>query len=312
MKTTLKILAILALSAAFAAPVTAQTPTKVYLNGRPTPVYFNDGDSFRVLEGPFKDSRARLAGFNTLESYGPVHQWGTWTPHELARYATLGTMNARKGIWHCTSEGNRDGYGRVLWDCPDLSIDQLRKGLAHAMTVTKHGAPPALVAAQSEAIMHKRGIWAHGVPPFVITSTHSADEWRGKNPYNRLISSVDGHTEKWNHTNTYDECQVLCQPALDYDEGKLVAMVQAMRGDEALTAALAKFTDPQLLDMATTFAKKGRLDQLKEPKHREVIERVFAAVRSSGGFTKSGTPSSCMVYVAFKRRYGATKATCLR
>jgi hypothetical protein len=85
-----------------------------------------------------------------------------------------------------------------------------------------------------------------------------------------------------------------------------------MRGDEALTAALAKFTDPQLLDMATTFAKWGSLDQLKEPKHRMQIERFLANSRASGGFTKSGTPSSCMVYVAFKRRYGATKATCLR
>jgi endonuclease YncB( thermonuclease family) len=283
----------------------------VYLNGRPTPVYFNDGDSFRVLSGPFKGSRARLEGFNTLESYGPVHQWGTWTPKELFRYATLGTMNARKGVWHCTSDGDKDGYGRVLWDCPDLSVDQLRKGLAHTMTVTKQGAAPALVAAQKEAITFRRGMWAHGIPEFIITSTHSADEWN-RATYNRLIASSDGHTEKWKHTYIFEECQLLCQPALDYDKGLLVNLVQEMRADSNLKKALTGITDEKLLEMAETFAKQGHLKPMKKADARMVLERVFAKARSTGQFTASGKPASCMVYVKFKRRYGATRATCLR
>ena len=32
----------------------AEVATRVFLNGSVTPVYFNDGDSFRVLAGPLK------------------------------------------------------------------------------------------------------------------------------------------------------------------------------------------------------------------------------------------------------------------
>ena len=47
----------------------------------------------------------------------------------------MATLNARWGVWHCTSDLSRDGYGRILWDCPDLAVDHLSKGLAHAMNV---------------------------------------------------------------------------------------------------------------------------------------------------------------------------------
>ena len=50
--------------------------TKVVVNGLMSPVYFNDGDTFRVLSGQLSGTKARLEGFNTLESFGPVHQWG--------------------------------------------------------------------------------------------------------------------------------------------------------------------------------------------------------------------------------------------
>ena len=52
----------------------------------------------------------------------------------------------------------------------DLAVDQIRKGLAHAMTVTKEGADAVLMAAQRYAIKHKKGMWAHGVPEYVMTS----------------------------------------------------------------------------------------------------------------------------------------------
>lgn len=68
--------------------VAAESQTKIILNGKPVPVHFNDGDSFRVLAGEFKDAKARLFGYNTLESYGAVHQWGTWDAHEL--YVQIG------------------------------------------------------------------------------------------------------------------------------------------------------------------------------------------------------------------------------
>ncbi len=185
--------------------------TQVSLNGVLTPVFFNDGDSFRVLSGPLQGSKARLAGFNTLESYGGVHQWGQWHPMELYVLAKQATLNARRGTWHCTSNMSQDTYGRILWQCPDLARDQIRKGYAHVMTPDQNVGDPSYIQAQKEAIALARGIWAHGVPAFILTSLHSADEdpMYG-DQYNRLVSTQDGHSEKWVHRETYQECQKVC------------------------------------------------------------------------------------------------------
>jgi len=200
---------ILALALA-AAQARAEPRSRVALNGVPTPVFFNDGDSFTVLSGPLQGTKARLSGYNTLESFGPVHRWGTWDAHELYIVAKMATLNARRGAWHCESDLKRDGYGRILWHCPDLAEDQIRKGLAHAMTVSTDASPPAYVKAQRLAMAEKRGMWAHGIPNFVLTSLHSMDEgYEGEN-YNRLISTQDGHSEKWLHKDVYRECQEVC------------------------------------------------------------------------------------------------------
>ena len=50
----------------------AGAQTKVILNGKAVPVHFNDGDTFSVQAGEYKDASARLAGFNTLESIAPT------------------------------------------------------------------------------------------------------------------------------------------------------------------------------------------------------------------------------------------------
>ncbi len=191
----------------------AKPEARVFLNGRPTPVYFNDGDSFTVLEGPIKGTKARLSGFNTLESFGPAHRWGTWDPHELYVIAKQAALNARQGEWHCESDMNKDGYGRILWHCEDLILDDIRKGLAHAMTVTAEPASPKQLEMQKLAQGEKRGMWAKGIPPFILTSLHSADEGAGAETYNRLISTADGHTEKWKHQDIYQDCQWVCHPS---------------------------------------------------------------------------------------------------
>jgi endonuclease YncB( thermonuclease family) len=291
---------------------TAVTPTRVYLNGVPTPVYFNDGDSFRVLSGRFKGSRARMSGFNTLESYGPVHQWGKWHPRELSHYATLGTMNARKGVWRCTSDMKRDGYGRVLWDCPDLAVDQVRKGLAHAMTVTKYGAAKALVDAQKEAIKHRRGIWAHGVPEFILTSLHSGDERSSGRAYNRMVASSDGHSQMWRHSVVYAECQTICRPPTDPDFEQIAKLVAEIRAAAKLKGATSTLTDEQLTAVVRQFISQGRLDSTMGEADRQVVEQWLARVSSAGRMSKSKAAGVCMVYVAFRRRYGMTRATCLR
>lgn len=196
----------------FVFPLYAKEPSsKVYLNGVPTPVFFNDGDSFRVLSGPLQGSKARLAGFNTLESYGGVHRWGQWHPMELYVLAKKATLNARRGVWHCSSDMSQDTYGRTLWHCPDLARDQISKGLAHAMMPDQRVADASYMQMQQQAMQEKRGIWAHGVPEFILTSLHSANEdpLYGEQ-YNRLVSTKDGHSEKWTHRETYEECQMVC------------------------------------------------------------------------------------------------------
>jgi len=290
----------------------AEIATRAFLNGVPTPVYFNDGDSFRVLAGPYKGTRARTAGFNTLESYGPVHMWGNWKTHEMSHYASLGTLNARKGTWNCKSDGHRDGYGRMLWDCLDLAIDQVQKGLAHAMTVTSEGAHPAIQKAQREAIANRRGIWAHGVPEFVMTSLHSADERSSGTGYNRNVASSDGHSEKRKHTDIYAECQYVCQETKDVDDGKVAAFVQSLSTHSELKTILTGYDPQALVSMVSEFARTGITSKYKKAEHRATIEPLLAEAQAAGVFSSAGHPVACMVYVKFQRRYGASKAVCLR
>ena len=290
----------------------AETATRVFLNGIPTPVYFNDGDSFRVLAGRHLGTKARLAGFNTLESYGNVHQWGTWTREELAHFAKLGTYNARRGVWHCTSSDLKtDTYGRILWWCQDLAVDQVRKGLAHAMTVTDKPAHPALVAAQKEAIAARRGMWAHGVPEFVLTSLHAANEGYAGRTYNRLVSSADGHSQKWRHNEAYLECQTACQPSADPDDAKIAAYVVELRADAGVKARLGAYSDAELRALLGDYVQKGRIGAMKSEDDRFEIEKVLSRAVAVGRLRKSGKPVSCMVYAPFQRRYGDAKAKCL-
>lgn len=291
--------------------VHAEAATKVLLNGALTPVYFNDGDSFRVLDGPLKGTRARLKGFNSLESYGPVHQWGTWTREELSRYSKIATLNARKGAWVCTSDMDKDGYGRILWDCQDLAVDQIRRGLAHALTVTKDPAEPALLEAQQEAIEARRGFWAHGVPEFVLTSAHSNDEGYPGRTYNRLVSSADGHSEKWYHMDNYGECHAACQPGTP-DMARVRAFVASLFADGALGPRLVGLTLESLGVLISGFITEGHMGPLPDEKVRIDLEQKITRAISSGQLTDDGAPRSCLVYVAFKRRYGGTRAECLR
>ena len=290
----------------------AEVATRVYLNGVPTPVFFNDGDSFRVLAGPYKGTRARTAGFNTLESYGPVHIWGTWDAHELSHYASMGTLNARRGTWNCKSDGDRDGYGRMLWDCLDLAIEQVQKGLAHAMTVTLDGAHPAIQKAQRDAIAQRRGMWAHGVPGFVMTSLHSADERSSGTGYNRNVASSDGHSEKQKHTDIYEECQYVCQATKDVDDAKVAAFAASLHKNAALASVLSEYDDSAVVALVSEFAGTGIAATFKSLSHRVVVEPILAKAQAAGTFSTTSTPLACMVYVKFQRRYGASKAVCLR
>jgi len=295
--------------------VEAEPASTVYLNGVPSPVFFNDGDSFKVLSGKFTGTRARLSGFNTLESYGKVHSWGDWTEKELKVLAKMGTMNARKGTWRCISDLSKDTYGRTLWWCPDLAEDQIRKGLAHVLNIWAYPGDSELIIAQREAIKARRGIWSHGVPEFVLTSLHSIDERPGDKPaYNRLVSSVDGHSHKWPHREEYKECQKVCwKPSA---EDRWTRLVQRLHMQPQTIEYMRDYDDNRLSALLKTFKSGesisvGKDGFLKES-HRFDFELALKEMKNMGWFMAADADiQTCMVYTNYRRRFGNRRASCL-
>ena len=183
--------------------------TPVTLNGVLTNAYFNDGDTFKILDGSHKNTRVRIAGFNTLETYGPVHQWMDNHADYLFDLANDATEKAQEGSWVCESDGKKDTYGRLLAVCDDLAHALIGAGLAHAYSIDSSPADRQYLASQQAAKSKHLGIWQFGIPNYIIASIHSADEGVA-DIYNRLISTVDGHTKKWFHQENYRSCQKVC------------------------------------------------------------------------------------------------------
>lgn len=317
---TLSLALALALTVVSRDAARAEPATKVFLNGVPSPVFFNDGDSFRVLSGKYQGAKARLSGYNTLESYGPAHQWGAWTAKEMFVLAKLATAHARVGVWHCTSDGKLDTYGRMLFWCPDLAADLVRRGLAHVLSVTSEGGDPELIKAQDEAKAARRGIWAHGVPDYVLTSLHSiAEEVTDDGTYNRLVSTVDGHSLKWVHDETYAECQTVCDDGAE-SKARLDAAVAALAADAIVSTYIKgaggarPYSEQELEVIASTFARgKEIARQMKRPEHLAGFVAVLGKLKESGQLGRAvGETPSCMIYVDFKRRFGGGRAECLR
>lgn len=181
----------------------------ISLNGVRTKVFFNDGDTFKVLEGPYKGSRSRIVGFNTLETYGPIHAFAGNDKSHLLKLANNATKVCRKNYWSCTMLKKEDVYGRLLTQCDDLALSLLSKGLAHVYSINSNGAKKKYVDTQQIAQKNLIGMWSKGVPEYIITSLHSADEGYDNN-YNRLVSTNDGHSKKWYHKESYKLCQEVC------------------------------------------------------------------------------------------------------
>jgi len=296
-------------TAAMASP---EPRTKVFLNGVPAPVYFNDGDSFRVLSGQYMGMRTRLAGFNTLENHGPVHRWGDFHVKELYINSQQGTLHARRGVWHCESDLAADTYGRTLWWCPDLAVDLVRLGLAHAMSIDRNPARPELVAAQQEAIAARRGMWAHGVPDYIITSTHSkADDVEGRGTRNRLVSSRDGHSILWEHDRTYGECEEVCDIGWE-STWRLEEAHAILKANTGLAELLAAYDEARLHAVMLAFAmNQAWRDKLVDAAHAGPLGAAFEALRQDRRLGRLGPPS-CMIYTDFRRRYSGSPPRCLR
>lgn len=130
---------------------------------------------------------------------------------DLQHIADAGTKVAKKGGWHCTTDGSVDTYERMLSTCSDLSEKLVSMGLAHVMSVTKEPGDAKLVELQRKAIHDKKGMWAKGTPAFILSSLHSIDERdNGSEVYNRAVSTLDGHSELILHRNAYEDCEEVC------------------------------------------------------------------------------------------------------
>lgn len=184
------------------------------LNDEKIDVVWTDGDSFKIKSGEHKGSGTRLQRYNTLEAFGPVHSWGTWTPRELYDIAKASSSVAASQEWKCTTDGKVDGYKRLLIDCPEAAKEMVRQG--HAMVYAVENLKPdaELLAIQKEAQAKKVGIWAKGVTKGIITSLHSLGEDGPEadgESYNRVVDTRTGEALVRKHKDTYETCQSVCE-----------------------------------------------------------------------------------------------------
>ena len=193
------------------APVaTVKEKPAVLLDGTRLEVYWDDGDTFAAKDpNTGKKIKARLAGYNTLESYGPVHRWGEWTGAELYTLAKKAGTFASSQVWTCTDTKKGGGYGRILVDCPDLRKAILEAGLAHPFSVGEP-APAADLDAMRYAMKNQNGMWEKGAPTYLITSLHSQDEKPDKDAYNRICDFATGSCDKTPHKDVYATCSEIC------------------------------------------------------------------------------------------------------
>ena len=187
-------------------------PGQVLLDGELHTVRWDDGDTFSY-KGAAEKVRARLADYNTLESYGPVHRWRGAGYDELYANAKQATARVRAGGWSCQRTGKGGGYGRIGVRCPDAALALVSEGLAHVFSV-EEPADSKLLEAQKAAIAGKRGMWAKGAPEGIVTSLHSKDEPGRAKPgqlYDRVASASTGAARPTPHDQTYAACQEVCR-----------------------------------------------------------------------------------------------------
>ena len=154
-------------------------------------------------------------------------------------------------------------------------------------------------------------MWAHGVPEYVLTSLHSIDERSNrKYAYNRLVSSRDGHSEKWMHQEKYKECQTVCEQNIKIDDKNLDKLRAQLSANVEAKPVLEGSTDAELNHIIKMWLKTATVAAVIEKRDISVMKEALSALKSDG-YTTS-TDGSCVVYVDFKRRFGGDKAKCLK
>ena len=193
------------------APIVVESEApRVILDGVELKAHWDDGDTFSAKHPETGEKiKARLNGYNTLESYGPVHVWGDWAASELYTIAKQSGDLARSKTWTCTDTKKGGGYGRLLVDCPDLRREMLIAGMAHVFAI-ENPAPQADLDAMRIGMDAKSGMWEKGVPHYLVTSLHSQDEKPEKDAYNRVCDLKEGKCSPKVHQQIYEICEKVC------------------------------------------------------------------------------------------------------
>ncbi|MCP4867315.1 MAG: nuclease [Proteobacteria bacterium] len=218
LRTAGSLLLLLTLAACVHAPTPPITPSAfpedgayVLLGGDKLKVTWTDGDSFKFREGPYKGKGVRMTGYNTLESYGPVHRWGDWSAMELFEIARTSKYVAAAQVWECTTNGELDSYNRVLVSCPGVVEATIAAGHAHVFAMEAGDVDEAMLAVQRTAMKRKWGMWAKGTPDVLVTSLHSAAENDNGTAYNRTVDLATGVSTVRQHQDVYETCAEICE-----------------------------------------------------------------------------------------------------
>ncbi|MEE2828954.1 MAG: thermonuclease family protein [Myxococcota bacterium] len=179
---------------------------EISLNGKTHSVRWLDGDTLSIESGRRRGMKARLVGYNTLESYGPVHRWGDWSPTELYTIAKAAKQSAAKERWNCSTRGKKDSYDRLLVDCPDLRRELLRTGIAHLFAYNADPDPGDLEL-QRKARQAQVGIWEKGRPEHIVSNVHADDTGR---VFLRIVSTRSGKTEVQHQREDFEPCDEIC------------------------------------------------------------------------------------------------------
>ena len=104
----------------------------------------------------------------------------------------------------------------------------------------------------------------------------------------------------------------MCQKTRDVDDNKVAAFAKSFFDHPDLKAIATEYDESALMALVSEFARTGISSKYKKTEHRLKMEPLLARAQAAGTFSSAGHPLACMVYVKFQRRYGASKAVCLR
>ncbi len=114
------------------------------------------------------------------------------------------------------------------------------------------------------------------------------------------------------HRDTYAECQWVCNTETIADPVASRAVAREVRGDPELSPLVAGFSNLELVEFVTRFARTGMLPAYATGEARVPLEARLVAERDAGHLGATHTePGSCFLYVDLTRRYGQQRASCL-